>query len=516
MLPCITVNPSPRPPSSERALKHSSGWGKNITSSIPSVQLLLPPSWRRRLRANGGNNKPCRKSTARWIARSKATSSMSETSLLARALSMNDTVSSQPYNRRGKETAAAEAAKGAVCHKSEPTPRLAELTELTELAEEQTRQPPPVLPEDGEGQEKEGEQQREEQQEEEMERLQDELEQQLQQLLLEREKDQQQQQQLHVDQPREETPRSVHGPLSALPTPFRFGDRAQLQHTPPPPPLWTAPRPPLSREQQRQQVSNATALLAARQSTNRRFYFGSSSACVTPKELGGSRCSSSRRSTKENYLSSWSASSPGSSAASQSPLPSQSSSVPAPPPSPHVKLINRLASSSSSIFEEEGDDSKKTKFLNPYVRLAPPPRAGASAARPAGAAAPPAKPLQRGPPRQTPSGTWVWGGRSPRASSPTTSAQQQQLQQLQEQQEQQRKNMFAMEAGRDSFCSNRRRRRAGLTALHVEMNRRDAVAYGDNRRRLRSGDSGIWLPSPGIWSSARRPTPLNGELSTAW
>ncbi|CAN0255119.1 unnamed protein product, partial [Hapterophycus canaliculatus] len=293
--------------------QHSSGWGKNITSSIPSVQLLLPPSWRRRLRANGANNKGCRKSTARWIARSKATSSMSESCLLARALSMNDNVSSQPYNRRDKETAvtSADAAGAAVRHKSAPAPRLAE---LTDLVEEQSPQP-----------------------------------------LKELQQQQQQQQQPHSEDHLEETPRSIRAPPSALPTPFRFGDRTQLQQSPPPAPLWTAPRPPLSREQQRQQLSNATALLA--------------------------RCSSTR-SAKENCLSSWSTSSPGFSSPSQSP-PSL--------PQPQMMVINRLASSGSSIFEEDGDDSKKTKFLNPYVRcLVPHPRASAAAV--AATAAPPARP----------------------------------------------------------------------------------------------------------------------------
>ncbi|CAN0211227.1 unnamed protein product [Scytosiphon promiscuus] len=541
-----TRPPVASPPSSSSRALAISGWGKHITSSIPSVQLLLPPSWRRRLRANGTNNKRCRKSTARWIARSKATSSMSESSLLARALSMNDTVSSQPYNRRGKETAGAvvdaagAAAETPVCHKSAPTPRLAEMTELTE---EQSPSPVGVsraeadqgkdqqdqeqVQKQQEGQQQEQQQQQQQQKEdEEMERLQEQLERQLQQLLLANKEEtepqpqpqlqQPQQQQVDLEQPREDQPRSVDAPPSALPTPFRFGDRAQLQQSPPPAPLWTAPRPPLSRERQRQQLSNATAMLAARHSSNRRYYFGSSSGSSTPRGQGSSRCSSrcssslsrSSSGTKENRLASWSTT-PGLSSPS--------------PTSPAYKLINRLASSSSSIFEEDGDDSKKTKFLNPYVRLpvrAPRPKAvaapSAPPAGPSGSAAA-AEPVLRGPPRQTPSGTWVWGGRSPRASSAATcTEQQQQVQQQQQQQQQQRKNMFGMDAGGDSFMSNRRRRRAGLTALHVEINRRDARAFGDNRRRMKSGDSGIWLPSPDIWSSARRPTPLNGELFTAW
>ncbi|CAM9765521.1 unnamed protein product, partial [Laminaria digitata] len=53
-----------------------SGWGKNLASSLPSVQVILPARWRKNLHTN----KRCRKSTSLWVARSKATNSMTEAS----------------------------------------------------------------------------------------------------------------------------------------------------------------------------------------------------------------------------------------------------------------------------------------------------------------------------------------------------------------------------------------------------------------------------------------------------
>ncbi len=77
---------------------------------------------------------------------------------------------------------------------------------------------------------------------------------------------------------------------------------------------------------------------------------------------------------------------------------------------PHATTVrNCLAASSSAVFEEEGDDSKKTKFLEPYAR--PPSPAPASGL---------ARAAERD--TETPSvaanGVWVWGGRRPDAATP--------------------------------------------------------------------------------------------------
>ncbi|CAM9302382.1 unnamed protein product [Ectocarpus sp. 6 AP-2014] len=399
------------PSSSSRALTIS-GLGKNITSSLPSVQLLMPLSWRKRLRATG-SNKRCRKSTSRWIARSKATSSMSEKSLLARALSMNDNGA-----HRGKEAAAAAAGAKPI-----PSSCAVESTAATT---------PPRRPV--------------------VSKVAGETPSQL--SKLSEVNEQQEEERLE-----EEEARPAFDPPSALPTPVPH----PAEKSPPPPPLHTAPRPPAPQKQR----YNVAALLAARHSSRlrRRDCFASS-----PSAAG----------TEGTCF----ASSP-----SLSP--------------PYMTVKNRLASSSSSIFEEDGDDSKKTLFLNPYSRSPLPPaavapRTGAAPAAKA-TAAKKNKPDATTHDPSSSSDSWVWGGRSP--NNPTNKQQQQQ------QQQQQRHSLFATGAAMDGA-----RRRTAVAALQVEANRQ----YGDRRRRMKDGESGIWLPSPGIWSSARRPTPLNADLFSAW
>ncbi|CAM9455595.1 unnamed protein product [Ectocarpus sp. 8 AP-2014] len=402
--------PPTRPPaetmrsSSSRALTIS-GLGKNITSSLPSVQLLMPLRWRKRLRATG-SNKRCRKSTSRWIARSKATSSMSEKSFLARALSTNDNGA-----LRGKEAAAAAAGakpmpscavestaamtpprrRGVSKVAGETPPQLSKLSEVNEQQEEEEEAGPAC------------------------------------------------------------------DPPSALPTPVPH----PADKSPPPAPLHTAPRPPAPQKQR----YNVAALLAARHSSRlrRRDCFASS-----PSAAG----------TEDTCF-----------ASSPSPSP------------PYMTVKNRLASSSSSIFEEDGDDNKKTLFLNPYSRSPLPPaavapRTGASPAAKA-TAAKKNKPDATTHDPSSSSDSWVWGGRS--SNNPTNKQQQRQRQQ--------RHSLFATGAAVDGA-----RRRVAVAALQVEANRQ----YGDRRRRMKDGESGIWLPSPGIWSSARRPTPLNADLFSAW
>ncbi|CAM9639366.1 unnamed protein product [Ectocarpus sp. 12 AP-2014] len=403
------------PSSSSRALTIS-GLGKNITSSLPSVQLLMPLRWRKRLRATG-SSKRCRKSTSRWIARSKATSSMSEKSLLARALSMNDNGA-----HRGKEAAAAAAGTKP---KLSSSSRAVEPTAVTTPPRRRgvskvARETPPQLSKLSEVNEQ---QEEEERQEEEA----------------------------------EEEAHPACDPPSALPTPVPH----PAEKSPPPAPLHTAPRPPAPQKQR----YNVAALLAARHSSRlrRRDCFASS-----PSAAG----------TEDTCF----ASSP-----SLSP--------------PYMTVKNRLASSSSSIFEEDGDDNKKTLFLNPYSRSPLPPaavapRTGAAPAAKATAAKKKKKPDAATHDPTSSSDSWVWGGRS--SNNPANKQQQQQ---------QPRHSLFATGAAVDGA-----RRRAAVAALQVEANRQ----YGDRRRRMKDGESGIWLPSPGIWSSARIPTPLNADLFSAW
>ncbi|CAM9376664.1 unnamed protein product [Ectocarpus fasciculatus] len=413
-----TRPPAETTPPSSRALTIS-GLGKNITSSLPSVQLLMPLRWRKRVRATG-SNKRCRKSTSRWIARSKATSSMSETSLLARALSMNDN-----GVHRGKEAAAPGA---------KPTPSSFAVESAVVMTPPRRRGVSKVAggtPRQLSDLSEVNEQQEEELQEE------------------------------------EEEARSVCDPPCALPTPV---PHPAVEKSPPPAPLHTAPRPPAPQKQQRY---NVAALLAARHSSRlRRNCFASS-----PSAAG----------TDETCF----ASSPSSLS-----------------PPPYMTIKNRLASSSSSIFEEDGDDNKKTLFLNPYSRSPlPPPAAAAAGDAPrtsaggakatAAAAAKKNKPGATHDPTSS-SDSWVWRGRS--SNNPTNMQQQQK-------QQQHRHSLFATGAPVDGV-----RRRAAVTALQVEANRQ----FGDRRRRVKDGESGIWLPSPGIWSSARRPTPLNADLFSAW
>ncbi|CAM9786075.1 unnamed protein product [Ectocarpus sp. 4 AP-2014] len=399
------------PSSSSRALTIS-GLGKNITSSLPSVQLLIPLRWRKRLRATG-SNKRCRKSTSRWIARSKATSSMSEKSLLARALSINDN-----GPNRGKEAAAA-GAKPKPSSSSRTVESTAVMTPprrrgVSKVAGET----PPQLSMLAEVNEQQEEEERQEEEEEDGEA------------------------------------HPACDPPSALPTPVPH----PAEKSPPPAPLHTAPRPPAPQKQR----YNVAALLSARHSSRlrRRDCFASS-----PSAAG----------TEDTCF----ASSP-----SLSP--------------PYMTVKNRLASSSSSIFEEDGDDNKKTLFLNPYSR-SPLPQA-AVAPRTCAAPAAKATAAKKKKPDATThdpsssSDSWVWGGRS--SNNPTN-----------KQQQQQRHSLFATGAAVDGA-----RRRAAVAALQVEANRQ----YGDRRRRMKDGESGIWLPSPGIWSSARRPTPLNADLFSAW
>ncbi|CBJ33276.1 expressed unknown protein [Ectocarpus siliculosus] len=359
------------PSSSSRALTIS-GLGKNITSSLPSVQLLMPLRWRKRFRATE-SNKRCRKSTSRWIARSKATSSMSEKSFLARALSMNDNGA-----HRGKEAAAAAAG-------AKPMPSSCAVESTAATTPPRRRGVSKVAGETPSQLSKLSE-------------------------VNERQEEERQE---------EEEARPAFDPPSALPTPVPH----PAEKSPPPAPLHTAPRPPAPQKQR----YNVAALLAARHSSRlrRRDCFASS-----PSAAG----------TEGTCF----ASSP-----SLSP--------------PYMTVKNRLASSSSSIFEEDGDDNKKTLFLNPYSRSPLPPAAVA----PRTAAAPAAK---------------------------ATAAQ---------------KNKPDATTG---AAVDGARRRAAVAALQVEANRQ----YGDRRRRMKDGESGIWLPSPGIWSSARRPTPLNADLFSAW
>ncbi|CAB1098689.1 unnamed protein product [Ectocarpus sp. CCAP 1310/34] len=410
-----TRTPGKTMPSSSSRTLTISGLGKNITSSLPSVQLLMPLRWRKRLRATG-SNKRCRKSTSRWIARSKATSSMSEKSLLARALSMNDNGA-----HRGKEAAAAAAG-------AKPKPSSSRAVESTAVMTPPRRrgvskvvgETPLQLSKLSEV----NEQQEEEERQEEV----------------------------------EEEAHPACDPPSELPTPVPH----PAEKSPPPAPLHTAPRPPAPQKQR----YNMAALLAARHSSRlrRRDCFASS-----PSAAG----------TEHTCFASSSSLSP-----------------------PYMTVKNRLASSSSSIFEEDGDDNKKTLFLNPYSRSPLPPAAVARTGAAPAAKATAAKKNKPGATTHNPmssSDSWVWGGRS--SNNPTNKPQQQQ------QQQQQRHSLFAMGAAVDGA-----RRRAAVAALQVEANRQ----YGDRRRRMKDGESGIWLPSPGIWSSARRPTPLNADLFSAW
>lgn len=335
---------------------------------------------------------------------------MSETSLLARALSMNDN-----GVHRSKEAGAK--------HKVTPSPSV----ESTEMMTPPRRrgvsnvsvEAPPQLFKLSEV----NEQQEEEQQE---------------------------------DEQQEEEARSVCDPPSALPTPVPH----PAEKSPPPAPLHTAPRPPAP-----QKRYNVAALLAARHSSR----LGRNCFASSPSAAG----------TEDTCF----ASSP-----SLSP--------------PFMTVKNRLASSSSSIFEEDGDDNKKTLFLNPYSRSPLPPAAVArdGAGPAAKTTAAKSKPDATHDPTSS-SDSWVWGGRS--SDNPTNKQKPQQ----QKQQQQHRHSLFASGAAVDGA-----RRRAAVAALQVEANRQ----YGDRRRRIKDGESGIWLPSPGIWSSARRPTPLNGDLFSAW
>lgn len=435
--------------------RRSSGFGKNITSTLPSVHLILPPRWRKRLQSAGSSKRSCRKSSSRWIARSKATGSMSEASVFARAVSFSDGTLS--LNRREAEAmvaAGADAGAGgpAVSHESAPAavsyepaaavaPRLAEAAgcepfPAADLPEE-------IMPElveiagDGEGAER---QQRQQEQQE-----------------------QDQQDQQHRAVP------------SALPTPVAA---ARAPSTPPPAPLFTAPRPPPS--SQPPQTPGAARRPLRR--TCRCF---------------GSSISSSQGSAREGRLTS----------------PSPYLTTP-----PRMTMENRLASTGSSIFDEEGDDSKKTKWLNPYTLSPPAPAVAAAAAAGSAAVTSHALPLATGasatvraPEAGNDAGAawspspcspgFFWARRSP-SDAAAAAAQQQQHQ---------HQSVFVVGAG-----WGKKRRDAAVRALGAEINRRDAQMFGDQRRRMKNGESGIWLPSPGIWSSGRRPTPLNADMYPAW
>lgn len=96
----------PHPPLSidsiaSRALR-SSGWGKNIASSLPSVQVILPARWRKNLHSN----KRCRKSTSLWVARSKATNSMTDASSFQQrnAARYNSKTSASTFISRSTDT----------------------------------------------------------------------------------------------------------------------------------------------------------------------------------------------------------------------------------------------------------------------------------------------------------------------------------------------------------------------------------------------------------------------------
>ncbi|CAM9900735.1 unnamed protein product [Pylaiella littoralis] len=422
-----------------------SSWGKNITSSLSSAQWLLPPRWRKRLHA-GGIKKRCRKSTSLWVARSKATSSMSESSLFARALSINDKASHHNH-RRGREPPVATAAASASPKSSaaSPVPQLVseEPAQLAELAEGKVPQVPVRISEESEQERQEEEQ-----------------------------KQAQQQRQHHQGENNQESPLSHGAPPSNLPTPVPPIDPAHTPPPPPPPPPpMTAPKPP------RQQQLTAAPSLAVR---------------LPPRRFGNYRFSSG-----------------SSSGSSQSTTPKESVLTAA----KYMTLKNRLASSGSSIFEEDGDDSKKTTFANPYTlspapaavipaRVAAAPASGPGPAAAAAAAAAAASKTgvkdPRTPLSQCSSGDWVWGGKSTDGSVGVPPRRQ--------------RDSPAPRAG----GGVRMRGGVGVAALAIEINRQDVRSYGDRRRRMKDGDSGIWLPSPDIWSSARRPTPLNCELFSAW
>lgn len=130
----------PHPPrfpfSVRRELCRSSGWGKSVTSGMPSLQLLLPSTWRKGV----AGNRRRRNKTARWVARSKATNSIAESSSFQSSRIFR---SNQPL-RRPKDAPRPDPDAHESSDRGDEAGHLLMSSEnLTSLAADETPLPPP-------------------------------------------------------------------------------------------------------------------------------------------------------------------------------------------------------------------------------------------------------------------------------------------------------------------------------------------------------------------------------------